>query len=419
MRPFPRAAIRRSSAACALSVVMISLLAGPVATADELKDRERGVRQSIKRANADLAHSSKRSRLASRRLETARVELREARAELVTARQRLIAARQRDAQMRGKLATAESRLAESEQLLDAGQSAVEVQRADVVDTIVETVQEGDPRLRAFASLLNSEDPADLIRLNEARDVMLATETRAYDELKAAQVLLQVNQAKVESARDEVALRRKSAAENLDAMRELHVRTKRASAQVRDRVLTRRVASRQAVTARQRDARLLRKLKSEERRIKARIAAAARRAERRQAGRHRLPAAGFLRPTAGYVSSPFGYRTHPIYGYRSLHNGVDIAAPCGTPVYAMSSGRVLSRYYSGVYGNRLFVGLGVVNGRYMTAVYNHMARSTVRRGSRVARGQLVGYVGDTGWSTGCHLHLTLLAGGRPVDPENYY
>jgi murein DD-endopeptidase MepM/ murein hydrolase activator NlpD len=174
--------------------------------------------------------------------------------------------------------------------------------------------------------------------------------------------------------------------------------------------------------------MLRQLKLEERKIKARIAAAARRAAaaaRRTANKH--PAAGsqssggagFLRPSSGYISSPFGYRRHPIYGYYGLHDGVDIAAPCGTTVRAPLNGRVLSRYYSDVYGNRLFIGLGIVNGRYLTAVYNHLAQSSVARGSSVRRGQSVGMVGDTGWSTGCHLHFTVLAGGRAVDPEPFF
>ena len=412
-------ALRRLAPVLA-GLLVVTLFALPVAEADELKDREREVREKIHRASSHLAYSSSTARRARLRLETARAALADARAKAAEIRQELVAARQRDARMAVQLADAEARVAGAEDAAKAGQLAVEDQREEVVDTAVETLQGGDPRLHAFASFLQSDAPADFVRLAEARDVILANESWEYGELQAAEVLLQVKQQEVESSRDAVGLRRLAAAETLEEVRVLRRRAQRAQAEIRDRVLDRRETRRKAAAAAARDARLLRRLRMEERRIKIRIAAAARRAAQRHASSTRgLSGAGFMRPTAGYISSPFGYRRHPIYKYYGLHDGVDIAAPCGTAVYAPLSGRVLSRYYSDVYGNRLFVGLGFVKGRYLTAVYNHLARSTVQRGSAVRRGQVVGMVGNTGWSTGCHLHFTVLAGGRPVDPESFF
>jgi murein DD-endopeptidase MepM/ murein hydrolase activator NlpD len=80
--------------------------------------------------------------------------------------------------------------------------------------------------------------------------------------------------------------------------------------------------------------------------------------------------------------------------------------------------VISRYYSSVYGNRLYVGVGMVNGKYLTVVYNHLSGYAVGSGQDVARGQVIGYAGNTGWSTACHLHFTVLANGQPVNPMNY-
>jgi murein DD-endopeptidase MepM/ murein hydrolase activator NlpD len=121
---------------------------------------------------------------------------------------------------------------------------------------------------------------------------------------------------------------------------------------------------------------------------------------------------------GIVTSPFGYRIHPIYGYWGLHDGTDFRVACGEPLHAAASGHVISRYYSSVYGNRLYVGVGMVNGKYLTVVYNHMSGYAVGPGQNVSRGQVVGYAGDTGWSTACHLHFTVLANGQPVNPMNY-
>ena len=72
----------------------------------------------------------------------------------------------------------------------------------------------------------------------------------------------------------------------------------------------------------------------------------------------------------------------------------------------------------VYGNRLYLSVGNVNGANLTLVYNHLSGYTVGEGDRVGRGDVVGYVGSTGWSTGCHLHFTVLRNGEPVDPMTY-
>ena len=119
-----------------------------------------------------------------------------------------------------------------------------------------------------------------------------------------------------------------------------------------------------------------------------------------------------------MTSPYGYRRHPIYGYWGLHDGTDFRAPCGTPERAAGSGTVISKVWSDVYGNRLYLDLGQVNGKNMTVVYNHMTSYAANTGERVRRGETVGYAGSTGWSTGCHLHFTVLLDGSPVDPMNY-
>ena len=107
--------------------------------------------------------------------------------------------------------------------------------------------------------------------------------------------------------------------------------------------------------------------------------------------------------------------HPIYRYWGLHDGTDFGAPCGSPLYAVADGTVMEAYYSPVYGQRLYVNLGMVEGQFLTAVYNHASDYGVAPGDKVQRGQVLGQVGSTGWSTGCHLHFTMLANGKPVDP----
>ena len=80
--------------------------------------------------------------------------------------------------------------------------------------------------------------------------------------------------------------------------------------------------------------------------------------------------------------------------------------------------MITRYYSSSYGNRLYLGVGMVNGKFITVVYNHLSGYRVGTGQNVARGEVIGYAGTTGWSTACHLHFTVLANGQAVNPNNY-
>ena len=118
-----------------------------------------------------------------------------------------------------------------------------------------------------------------------------------------------------------------------------------------------------------------------------------------------------RPVGGAITSGFGMRRHPILGYARMHSGLDFKASYGTPIYAVSDGTVVLAGRKGGYGN--FVQIN--HGGGLGSGYGHMSRFAVSHGSRVRRGQIIGYVGSTGLSTGPHLHYELYRGGRPVNP----
>ena len=118
-------------------------------------------------------------------------------------------------------------------------------------------------------------------------------------------------------------------------------------------------------------------------------------------------------------SPFGLRFHPILKYWRPHNGVDLGAPTGTPIYASQAGTVLQAGANGGFGNLVLIGHGdVIDGKYVTTGYAHQSRIVVTRGQRVQRGQLIGYVGNTGLSTTPHLHFEVRLDGTPVNPVRY-
>ena len=123
---------------------------------------------------------------------------------------------------------------------------------------------------------------------------------------------------------------------------------------------------------------------------------------------------------GYVSSPFGMRLDPVLGIWRLHAGIDIAASCGTPVYAAADGEVIMAtptWASGGYGNRLVIDHGLQRGINLTTAYSHLSSFVVTAGP-VTRGQLVAYVGTTGLSTGCHLDFQTREDGIPVNPPSW-
>lgn len=128
--------------------------------------------------------------------------------------------------------------------------------------------------------------------------------------------------------------------------------------------------------------------------------------------------GFALPATGPITSRFGPRFHPVLHVWKLHDGTDFGAPCGSPIRVAQDGIVRQRYFNAGYGNRLIVDHGIVDGHRVQTGYNHAISYQVSPGQRVRRGQTVGRVGTTGFSTGCHLHLMMWVDGRLVDPQRW-
>ncbi len=128
--------------------------------------------------------------------------------------------------------------------------------------------------------------------------------------------------------------------------------------------------------------------------------------------------GFIRPCGGPITSPFGYRTHPIFNTRKFHSGVDIGAPMNTPIKASNTGRVIMAGWYGGYGKVVIIDHGVVRGQPITTLYGHMNSIAVSQGQQVKQGQIIGRVGTTGYSTGPHCHFEVRVKGQPRNPLNY-
>jgi murein DD-endopeptidase MepM/ murein hydrolase activator NlpD len=436
VRYFPGAASRP---ALATPLLVATLLVGaigigvPAAQAgqgDDLKDKQEHVHDQVEQAQADVEDASKAITQAKAALAQAEDQLAAAQTDFAAkqahaaeVQAQLEAAQAQDATMRAALQVAQDNLTQAKADVVAGQAALDAQQESVKDTVVSLYQQGSPELMAWTGYMQSETPADVIRKMEYADTLVENENDVFDDLHAAELELHAQKDAVKAAEQAADEQADLAAQQLVNVQHLQ---EQANAAANDALLaqnevTLTVAAREkaqhhAERAKARDEAELQKLKKQEAHIKQLIIAAA-------AADHSTGFVGqddgfLLAPVDGTVTSPFGYRIHPIYGYWGLHDGTDFGVSCGEGMRAAAAGKVISRYYSSVYGNRLYLDVGKVNGHNLTVVYNHATSYRVDVGDTVARGEIVGYVGSTGWSTGCHLHFTVLQDGTAVDPMNY-
>lgn len=131
---------------------------------------------------------------------------------------------------------------------------------------------------------------------------------------------------------------------------------------------------------------------------------------------RIGTGTFTWPTPGYgnITSAYGMRYHPILKTNKLHTGIDIGAPMGAKIIAADGGTVIFSGWLGAYGNAIIID----HGAGLSTLYGHQSQLLVSEGDTVAKGQIIGRAGSTGWSTGAHLHFEVRKNGTPANPRNY-
>jgi len=389
---------------------------------DDLKEKRSDVNRDLRSAHRHLDESSAELIASTRALARAQSRLDGARLVLADTRGQLAVAVERDLQMQAELDSAEARLAAAEQALVEGKQDVADAQDELASFVVNSYQYGNPTLVSLGAVLNGAEPADFGERLSLADSVAGAQSASIDELRAATTLLTIQQDQVEEMRDDVAARRAEAAVHLEHMAELEEAAEQQTAAVRALVEDRRAAKIRADRAKQADLRQIAQLERERKRIEEML----KRLARRDPGptitvpENEVDAGGFLTMPVfnTYVTSSYGMRVHPILRVYKLHDGTDFGTGCGTPVYASAAGTVVSRYYDGGYGNRVIVAHGRVNGVNLATSYNHLTRSVVGSGAHVERGQLIGYAGTTGYSTGCHLHFMVYENGVAVDPMGW-
>lgn len=129
------------------------------------------------------------------------------------------------------------------------------------------------------------------------------------------------------------------------------------------------------------------------------------------GKPQTQSSGMAWPVAGRITSSFGLRRHPILGFARMHRGIDFGAGWGTPIVAAADGQVVAAGWAGGYGRQV----RIAHGGGLTTSYSHMSSIVAEHGGTVRRGQLIGYVGSSGLSTGPHLHYEVYRGGVAINP----
>jgi murein DD-endopeptidase MepM/ murein hydrolase activator NlpD len=435
VRSFPRTSRRRVIAALAASSMLLSFAAIPLASADDLRDRKKRVEGNISQTLDHLDQSSAKLLAATRALDVAKAKLNAAQDHLARTRGELAAAEVLDRRMQEALDRAVRRLREARDELARGKRDVAAQEEVLGQLAVRNYQQGDPNLLGLSMVLSSQDPAELTsQLNSVRNV-LDKESVTLDRLDATRVLLTVKEEEVEAAKQEVAAKRREAAENLERKQALEAQAEEAEREVAGLVQARADAHSAAEQAKAADLQRLRGLQQERDKISdmlarraaearrraqaAAAAAAAREAAEEAARQSQKDAGGFLSdPVNGYITSQYGMRLHPVYKRWTLHDGTDFGASCGTPIRAAAGGRVIAAYYNAGYGNRVIIDNGYHRGVGLGTAYNHLGSYSTYVGQRVERGEVIGYVGNTGYSTGCHLHFMVFENGATVNPMSW-
>jgi murein DD-endopeptidase MepM/ murein hydrolase activator NlpD len=419
-------------------------------------------------AEAALPGARRALARAEQQLAAAQGELAQARGRYAVAEGELAQAQAREAAARAKLAAAEAEVDRAEKRVAAVSARIDDRRDDMGRIAARAYQQGPlADFQSLSLILGSDSVEEFtVRVTYAQSVLgaqgsaVATMQDERAVLANARVHLEALRDRAKRAREQATAAREAADRALAHARAMKEAAEAAAAraaaeqraaaaaqtQVASLVRTRQGALADAEAARAADAAAYLALERERASLQAQIRELARQAklraererrereqrEREQRGRNQGGGGSggssgssggsgspLSWPTANpVVTSAYGMRLHPVLKVWKLHDGTDFRAYCGTPIRAARAGTVVWTQGLTGYGNQVLVDHGVVNGVSLMTSYNHLSRFSASPGERVARGEVIGYSGTTGYSTACHLHFMVYVDGSTRNPMSY-
>ncbi|MBW3086573.1 hypothetical protein KEM60_02801 [Austwickia sp. TVS 96-490-7B] len=406
---------RWAQAVCAGSMCLVAagLFGGTAVTyADDLDQDQQKVRSALEESQGKLAHLSARARSAVLALQATQAKLTEARQALDQALASEKAAQERQSVIEGELHVA--RRAEVEGLAKiAAIRAEQVRHADIRDNMARQAYEG-AGLERLSAVLNTDRTKDLSdrmyiveKVNDAQNVML-------QELAEAKRRADEEQVKLAETRRRIAALKVEATAALRQAQESRQQADEVRSRLEGLENDQRKASEAVSAERAAEQERVAQLQAQNQQIQDRLAQRARDQGQNPSAPPPSGNGRFSVPVAGPFTSEFGWRINPVTGSQELHSGLDIGAGCGTPVYAAGDGVVIHAGWISGYGNAVWID----HGGGIVTTYNHMSGYAVSGGS-VSRGQVIGSVGTTGQSTGCHMHWEVRVNGAPVNPRGWF
>jgi murein DD-endopeptidase MepM/ murein hydrolase activator NlpD len=256
-------------------------------------------------------------------------------------------------------------------------------------------------------LLAAESLGDLVTRYQYLSDVLATDATLLEQIETLKLATEDKRAEVEEVEAQIVLKRRRLQADEKALAALRAERAQALAEVEGLLATKQDLLAEVEASKLRYEQVLEQLERESEEIRALLAGGS-------SGSGPTGSGQLAWPADGPVTSGYGYRTHPIFGDRRFHAGIDIGAGYGAPVWASEAGEVVFAGVMSGYGNVVVVD----HGGGLATTYNHLSGFSVGAGQRVSRGQQVGSVGCSGYCTGPHLHFEVRVNGEPVDPMPY-
>ena len=402
-------AMRAASLFLAAACLLLSVSVYPATAATSLSSLQNKLdklSQSIVQHKKELSNAKKKEQ-AAKALES---ELKE---KVTVVQSQISVLKGQIAEVQNSIGLKEQEIAAKEQQITEKEAEIADQWGDFKQHMAAMQELRDGGSVAMLSAVN--DLYELLTFNEVMQDISIKDTEILDNMKNAKEALESDKLTLESQRSEL----QSKKADLDVQNS-QMRAKQS--ELNSSVAAAQMSAAEAQQA-QKDAQAA--IESDEmnyeavkKQIQKMIAAAA-------ASKPTLSFTGFICPLKSYsrISSEYGWRKNPVTGVNKLHAGTDFAAPGGTPIYAAASGYVqVAGWSSGGYGNYVIIYHGKMSdGNQYSTLYGHMRSVATSAGKYVQQGEIIGYVGSTGNSTGNHLHLEVWKGGskaNAVNPRGY-